>query len=179
MLILSNNDHLNCTDLKNYQYLTNGVLESYLLGLTSEQEKEELKQILATDEEVLTQLDEIETEMEAYFMRHAVPPPPTIREKIELRISETEIKKWKPFTQTDFTQKTTEPPVNEPYYVNADVDNTHIRVHKHWKIAFIAVFILSKIFLITGLYFYFKANSLEQEIQRLKAQTQQTVPSGR
>lgn len=165
--------------MKNYQYLTNGVLESYLLGLASEQEKEELKQILATDEEVLNQLGEIETEMEAYFIRHAVPPPPAIREKIELRISETEIKKWEPTPHTDFTQKTTEAPANEPYYVNADVDTTHIRVHKHWKIAFIAVFVLSKIFLITGLYFYFKAHTLEQEIERIKAQTQQTAPSDR
>lgn len=162
--------------MKNHQYLTSGVLEAYLLGLVSEQEKEELERILATDEEVLAQLNELETDMEAYFLNNAVPPPPGIREKIELRINETEIKKWQQPTSGDSSKKSSESRSNDPHYVNVEVDNTHIRVHKHWKIAFIAVFILSKIFLITGLYFYFKANSLEQEVIRLKAEAQHAVP---
>ncbi|MVM41497.1 hypothetical protein GO730_33745 [Spirosoma sp. HMF3257] len=162
--------------MKNHQYLTSGVLEAYLLGLVSEQEKEELERLLATDEEVLAQLNELETDMEAYFLNNAVPPPPGIREKIELRINETEIKKWQQPTSGDSSKKSSESRSNDPHYVNVEVDNTHIRVHKHWKIAFIAVFILSKIFLITGLYFYFKANSLEQEVIRLKAEAQHAVP---
>ncbi|MVM35347.1 hypothetical protein GO755_35320 [Spirosoma sp. HMF4905] len=165
--------------MKNYHYLTNGVLEAYLLGLVTEHEKEELEQVLAADETVLSQLKELETEMEAYFLRNAVPPPPGIREKIELRISETEIKKWEQPIPEDSNQKSTESPSTEPQYINVEVDNTYIRVHKHWKVAFIAVFILSKIFLIAGLYYYFKANSLEQEVTRLKAETRQTAPINR
>ncbi|GAB4018833.1 hypothetical protein GCM10028808_54690 [Spirosoma migulaei] len=159
--------------MKNYQYLTSGVLEGYLLGLVTGQEKEELERILATDEDVLSQLKELEREMEAYFLQNAVPPPPGIREKIELLISETEIKKWVEPASTDFAPPTSEPRSNEPHYVHVDVDNTHIRVHKHWKTAFIAIFILSKLFLILGLYFYFKSTSLEQEVNRLKIEAQQ------
>lgn len=162
--------------MKNYQYLTSGVLEGYLLGLVTGQEKEELERILATDADVLAQLNELEIEMEDYFLQNAVPPPPGIREKIELRISETEIKKWAEPDPTNFTPPPTEPRSNEPHYVNVEVDNTYIRVHKHWKTAFIAVFVLSKIFLVLGLYFYFKANSLEQEVNRLKIEAQQTAP---
>ena len=69
--------------MKNHQYLTSGVLEGYLLGLVSGPEKEELEKLLATDEDVLAQLNELELNMEDYFQRNAVPPPPGIREKIE------------------------------------------------------------------------------------------------
>jgi hypothetical protein len=41
-------------------------------------------------------------------------------------------------------------------------------VHKLWRPAFIAVFILSKIFLIAGLYFYFKSVSPQEELQKIK-----------
>ncbi|GAB2586036.1 hypothetical protein GCM10027190_38900 [Spirosoma areae] len=149
-------------------------MEAYLLGLATEQEKEEVEQLLTTDADVLAQLSELETDMEEYFIRHAVPPPPGIREAIELRISETDIKKWEPAKQAGPEPRETRS--RQPHYVNVEVDETHIRVHKNWRTAFIAVFILSKIFLILGLYFYFKANSLEQEITRLKTAPQQTAP---
>jgi hypothetical protein len=162
--------------LKTYNYLKSGILEAYLLGLTTEKEKEEVEQLLATDTDVLAELNELETDMEEYFLRNAVPPPPSIREALALRISETEIKKWEEVPYTRPNQKSTESRSNEQSYINVEVDNTHIRVHKHWRTALIAIFILSKVFLILGLYYYFKASSQEQEIIRLKAATQQTAP---
>jgi hypothetical protein len=163
--------------LKTYNYLKDGILEAYLLGLTTEKEKEEVEQLLATDTDVLAELNELEADMEGYFLRHAVPPPPSTREAVALRISETEIKKWEEAPHTQTHQKSTEFRPNEQSYVNVEVDNTHIRVHKYWRPAFIAVFILSKIFLILGLYYYFKASSQAEEIIRLKAATQQTAPA--
>lgn len=163
--------------MKNYQYLKNGIIEAHVLGLFADQEKEEVSQLLATDEDLLDHLDELELEMEEYFLSHAVPPPPGIREKIELRISQTEVKKWVQPDETEHNWKSTETTSKEPQYVNVEFDDTHMRVHKHWKTAFIAIFVLSKVFLILGLYFYFKADSLQQEVTRLKAevQVQQTV----
>ena len=62
--------------------------------------------------------------------------------------------------------------------MHVDVDETHIRVHKYWRPAFIAVFVLSKIFLILGLYYYFKASSLEKEMLRMQAApVQQMAPA--
>lgn len=163
--------------MKTYNYLKDGILEAYLLGLTTEKEKEEVEQLLATDKDVLAELNELETDMEAYFLRNAVPPPPSIREAVSLRISETEIKKWEDVPHEQTRQKSTEFSPNEQSYVNVEVDNTHIRVHKYWRPAFIAVFILSKIFLILGLYYYFKASSQAEEIIRLKAASSQTATS--
>ncbi|GAB3776206.1 hypothetical protein GCM10028818_21480 [Spirosoma horti] len=163
--------------MKTYNYLKDGILEAYLLGLTTEKEKEEVEQLLATDSDVLAELNELETDMEEYFLRNAVPPPPSIREAVSLRISETEIKKWEEAPHTKTHQQSTQFRSNEQSYVDIEVDNTHIRVHKYWRPAFIAVFILSKIFLILGLYYYFKASSQAEEIVRLKAATQQTAPA--
>lgn len=158
--------------MKNYQYLTDGLLETYLLGTLSDTEREEAKQILAADPDVLAQLDELELAMEQHFLENAVPPPPGVGLALQERLFGSELKKWE--------HKTTQaPPAPEPEpsrspYIDVEVSDTYLRVHKYWRAAFIAVFVLSKIFLVFGLYQYFKANSLEQEILRLKA-TQQTV----
>lgn len=162
--------------MKTYQYLKSGILEAYLLGLTTEKEKEEVEKLLTTDADVLAELNELEASMEDYFLRNAVPPPPSIREAVALRISQTDITKWEEPAHTYSEPKSTESRSAEPSYVHVDVDNTHIRVHKYWRTAFIAIFILSKVFLILGLYYYFKASSQADEINRLKAQTQQTSP---
>ena len=163
--------------MKTHTYLKSGILEAYLLGLTTEEEKEEVERLLTTDADVQAELTELETDMEGYFLRNAVPPPPGIREKLSLRISETEIKKWAETSYTRPEPKSSTNHSTEQSYINVEVDNTHIRVHKYWRTAFIAIFILSKVFLILGLYYYFKASSQEQEIIRLKATTQQTVPA--
>ncbi len=163
--------------MKTHTYIKSGILEAYLLGLTTEKEREEVDRLLATDADIQAELTELEADMEGYFRRNAVPPPPDIREALSLRISETEIKKWEETSYTQPNPKSTDTRSTEQSYINVEVDNTHIRVHKNWRTAFIAIFILSKVFLILGLYYYFKANSQEQEIIRLKAATQQTAPT--
>lgn len=163
--------------MKSHPYLTSGILEAYLSGLVTETEREELERVLATDPDVSAQLNELEATMEAYFVGNAVPPPPGIREKIELRIQETEIKKWEDVKQADPIPPSPKPQsAQSQQYVDVEVSDTHIRVHKNWRTAFIAIFILSKVFLILGLYYYFKANSLEQEVNRIKSATEQTRP---
>ncbi|WP_461078338.1 hypothetical protein [Spirosoma flavus] len=159
--------------MKNYQYLKDGILEAHLLGVVSEQEKREFERLLATDDDILSDLNQVEANLEAYFLRNAVPPPPGIREKIELRIHQTDLKKWEEPVFHESFQSRHGSPKAEPQYVQVEVDTTHIRVHKHWKAAFIAVFILSKVFLVLGLYYYFKATSLEQEVIRLRNQVEQ------
>jgi hypothetical protein len=167
---------VNRLTLKNHHYLTSGVLESYLLGLVSNEDKEQLEHVLATDSDVLAELNELEAQMELYFLENGVPPPPGVKTAIEQRLSDTEITKWDADHQSHTQPPKPEPEVPRPNYIDVEVDNTHIRVHKHWRTAFIAVFILSKVFLILGLYYYFKADSQTQEIQRLKAAAQQNAP---
>ena len=165
--------------LETQHYIASGILEAYLLGLVADAEKEELERVLNSDPEVLAQLNELEATMEDYFLNNAVPPPPGIREKIELRISQTEIKKWEEISYTNPKPKSENSQSTQSPYIDVEINNTYIQVHKNWRTAFISVFILSKVFLILGLYYYFKSSSLEQEINRLKSATQQTMPHGR
>ncbi|WP_338872785.1 hypothetical protein WBJ53_28850 [Spirosoma sp. SC4-14] len=160
--------------MKNYQYLTNGILESYLLGLISDDEKREVEQLIAADPEIRSQLNELETDIELHFQENAVPPPPALKFAILDQLNKTELIKRSQDDYSRSKQKTDD--TAKPNYIDVEVDDTHIRVHKYWRPAFIAVFVLSKIFLILGLYYYFKANSLEQEINRLKVATEQTTP---
>ncbi|MEZ0483630.1 hypothetical protein [Fibrella aquatica] len=165
--------------MKNYQYLTDGLLESYVLGTLPKTEREQAAHLIATDQEIALQLEELESGMEQYFLQNAVPPPPTIKAALQQRLFSGEIQKWEEQTEPHREEPKTQPS-NSPY-VDVEVgDATHIRVHKYWRTAFIAVFVLGKVFLAFGLYQYFKANSLEQEIERLKAtQTTISAPVGR
>ncbi len=137
--------------------------------MVSKDEKNELERVLTTDPDVLAELNELELQMEDYFLANAVPPPPGIKAAIEQRINKTEIQKWESDTDSRFKQTIPETEPAKSNYVNVEFSDTHIRVHKNWRTAFVAIFILSKVFLILGLYFYFKSNSQEQEIARLKA----------
>ncbi|MBO0952452.1 hypothetical protein J2I46_27965 [Fibrella sp. HMF5405] len=154
--------------------MTDGLLESYMLGVLSDDDRKEAEHLLTTDPDLALQLEELEVGMEQYFLQNAVPPPPSIKTALQHRLVGAEIQKWE-------EQSMPEPPRPEPArsneFVDVEVgDPSHIRVHKYWRAAFIAVFVLSKIFLAFGLYQYFKSNSLEQEIERLKATQQVTSP---
>ena len=146
--------------------MESGVLESYLLGLSSRDEQEQVRQQIAGDQELSERLVDLEVRLKAYFTRNAVPPPPEIREILVLRNTETEITK----PRHVFNRAKSEDTKSNNQYLDVEVNDTHIKVHKYWRPAFIAVFILSKIFLIAGLYYYFKSANLQEEIVRLKTE---------
>lgn len=154
------------------QYIQSGILEAYLLGLASEEEQYDVQRMATAYPEINTSLNFLEEEIENLCLQEAVPPPPNTWQLIQARINKTEIKKYKPYRES--YQNGSASAAEKPDYLEVEVNNTHIQVHKLWRTAFIAVFILGKIFLATALYYYFKSNSQEQEIERLKAEVHQT-----
>ena len=120
--------------------------------------------------EVSSALNELEVVIETYCVENSVPPPPDTWELIQARIPGQEIRKREPETND---RKDTEPKTAKSDYVEVEVSDSFIRVHKYWRLAFVIVFVLSKVFLIAGLYYYFKADSQQQEIDRLKTVIQQ------
>ncbi len=157
------------------RYLTRLLLKPFRSELASASEREELDEWLGEDPDILADSREVEAGLENFLQANAVPPPPNVSSAIWQRISGTEIQKHKP-------QPHYAPPASEQTqsgYVDVEVSDSYMRVHKNWRAAFIAVFILSKIFLIAGLYYYFKADSQAQEIDRLRSVVQQTAPAGR
>ncbi|GAB3906848.1 hypothetical protein GCM10028803_39880 [Larkinella knui] len=156
-----------------HKYINSGILEAYLLGLASEEEQQEVQQMKALYPEVSSALNQLEGVIETYCLENSVPPPPGTWELIQARIPGQEIKKRE---QENNDKKEPEPKTNQSDYVEVEVSDSFIRVHKYWRVAFLVVFILSKIFLIAGLYYYFKADSQQQEIERLKTVIQQQTP---
>jgi hypothetical protein len=149
--------------LNKQEFIESGILESHLMGLTTEQEQEQVAEMMLTDREMSGYVTELEENIKRYFAEGSVPPPEAVREIILLR-SIREKKGTGSYDQAE-TAKPSQ-------YLDVEVNDTHMKVHKLWRPAFIAVFILSKIFLIAGLYFYFKSVSQQEELQKIKTEMQ-------
>lgn len=147
-------------------YIKSGILEAYLIGIASEEDVKEVETMKVAYPEISIALSDLQSDIIEHFQTSAITPPPVLRYNLILDTPQTEIKKWD-FAQqgTNFQEKNSN---SKDSYVEVEFDNTHIKVHKYWRPAFIGVFILSKIFLVLALYFYFKSDSLQQENLRLK-----------
>ena len=143
------------------EFIESGILESHLMGLANEEEQAQVAEMMLTDSEMAEYVNDLEYDIKRYFAEGSVPPPEAVREIILLR----SIREKK-------GRNSYEEPVDAKQYLDVEVNDTHMKVHKLWRPAFIAVFILSKIFLIAGLYFYFKSVAQQEEIEKIKTETQ-------
>lgn len=146
------------------EFVESGILESHLMGLASEEEQQLVAEMIRSDNDISGYVNELEDDIKRYFAERAVPPPEAVREIILLR----SIREKKGRSSYDVGKT-----VGAKQYLDVEVNDTHMKVHKLWRPAFIAVFILSKIFLIAGLYFYFKSQAQQEEIERIKTEMQQ------
>ncbi|MCE6990446.1 hypothetical protein [Dyadobacter sp. CY323] len=147
--------------MKTQEFIESGILESHLLGFATNEEQEQVKQMMSADRELADYVLNLESDIRSYFVHESVTPPTAVREIIQLR-NLRERKEKHAFKSADQDIKAP--------YLDIEVNDTHMKVHKFWRPAFIAVFVLSKIFLIAGLYYYFKSASQAEELQKLKAQ---------
>lgn len=150
-------------------YIESGILESYILGLASDTQQKEVERYIQMSPEISLALEDLETVINQQFSANI--PPPSVRQRIKEH-EDDRLKKWD-FNEQNHQRNETEK--EEGKYLEVEVSDTHLRVHKYWRPAFIAVFVLSKIFLAAALYFYFKSDSinkenlkLQQEIELLK-----------
>lgn len=155
--------------MNNQEIIESGVLESYLLGLGKEHEQEQIKQMVLSDRTLTDYIEILEANIREFFDQKSVNPPPQLREVVQLRTLKNETRKEKHV----FGKARTSENKQTRSYQDIEVNDTHIKVHKYWRPAFIIVFILSKIFLIAGLYYFFKSASLENENAKLRTQSEQ------
>jgi hypothetical protein len=150
--------------LNTKELIESGILESYVLGLATEEEQHEINQNVLTNSGFADYLVTFEKNVQGYFLQNAVPPPTAVREIIQRRTGKTDIEKAGVHTYYNISEDTKK----KETFLDIEVNDTYIKVHKWWRPAFVAIFILSKIFLIAGLYYYFKASSQQEEIEKLK-----------
>jgi hypothetical protein len=150
------------------EYLESGVLESYVLGAASEAEIKELLLLKKEYPQIQNALAELEADLERIARHMAVPPSPGMLTKIENSINElTNL----PVTKIQLDeQKNRSGFGTNSQFIEVEAESNYIRVHKNWKWVFIAVFILSKIFLIAAIYFYLESRQAQQQIQELKSE---------
>lgn len=158
------------------QYISSGILEAYVLGSLTEQEEREVLLMKKQYPVVNEALAHLESDMEQFAMQMAINPPPALWERIEgeindiIKFQEAEVV---PFGRANQDRTDYQPPKPEPQFIEVEAQSNHIKVHKLWRWAFLAVFILGKIFLATAIYFYIENRHNQQEVQELKTQMQQ------
>ncbi|MDB5156596.1 MAG: hypothetical protein JWR50_1303 [Mucilaginibacter sp.] len=160
--------------MKIREYIESGVLESYVLGAASDEEVHELMQLKKQYPEIRDALFELETDLERIAQYMAIAPPPGMLTKIEdeinsLKYREEAVPKLKrrdagrsKFDRTPGSQ-----------FIEVEAESSHMRIHKTWKWVFIAVFALSKIFLIGFIYYFLANRQAQEQIQELKSQLKQ------
>jgi len=147
-------------------YIQSGIIESYVLGIATTSEMEELQHMRRIYPSLNLEIMAVERRIEKSALSEAVLPSPYLKERIFQRIN------WRddmpPPSGDDQSRYT---------FINIQSkDGQHITVHRWWRAFFIITFILSKICLFFAIYFFLKyqqSQERKEELQRM--QTGQVV----
>ncbi|NSL89601.1 hypothetical protein [Chitinophaga solisilvae] len=126
-------------------YIESGIIESYVLGLATEAETEELQHMRKLYPELDTEVDLVERRLEKAAFDEAVLPPMEVKDRILQRA------RWE-YAGAGYGDSSS----NYTFINIQPKDGSHISVHRWWKIFFIIIFILSKIFLFFAIFYYLK-----------------------
>lgn len=145
------------------QYIASGIIETYVMGLASAEETSQLERLLPFYPELQAALSDFGFQLELFAIQHEEPPPPGIFQKIQDKVRELPVLR-------DPERSGRRAGGKDPGYIHVKESSTHIRVHKYWRIAFIAIFILSKLLLAAFIYYFIQFRHSEHEMQSLKDQ---------
>jgi hypothetical protein len=156
-------------------YIDSGILEIYVLGSATEAETRELLDYKEKFPEVKQALFELETDMERIAGQMAIKPPPTAWLKIQENLNELiEMPEPEPIRlkklgtpQEPYQRK------REQQFIAIESESNHMRLHKSWRWAFAAVFVLGKIFLACAIYFYLENRQIKRELQDMRLEIKQ------
>lgn len=69
------------------EYISSGVIESYVLGSASESERAELEQLSILHPEIRAAREAFELSLEQYALNNAIPPPKEVKQKVLAEIT--------------------------------------------------------------------------------------------
>lgn len=141
------------------KYISEGIVESYALGIANEQETREFEKLLPLYPELRKALFNFENMLEKNAVANAVSPPAGAWSGIQRGIPRERL----------HSNGGSRANGNKDHFIPVTpAPSNQIRVHKFWRYAFITVFILSKIFLCLAIYYYMLyKNELKQNEQLL------------
>ncbi|PUZ28274.1 hypothetical protein DCC81_01965 [Chitinophaga parva] len=142
------------------QYISTGIIESFLLGLATPDEVAELQRMRLRFPALETEIAAVERRMENAAFEEAVMPPARVWEGIQQHLN------W----ESSFRDEKLSDEERKHYtFISMQPkEGTYISVHRSWKIILILFFLLSKLFLVGFLYFYFKSQSLQDKLNEAR-----------
>lgn len=156
------------------QYIASGIIESYVLGLASPEEASQLERLLPFYPELQAALSDFEFQLELFAIQHEEPPPPGLFQKIQDRVRDLPAVRDQPDSHRGHKRNDGS---SAEDYIHVRDSSTHIRVHKYWRIAFIVIFILSKLLLAAFIYYFIQYRHSEREMRSLRDQQIKTNKS--
>ncbi len=123
------------------EYISSGILESYVLGNSTPKEMKEVEKYAATYPEIKAELNEIEKAIQAYTTKHSIAPPTNLKDKIFEKISD------KPNSSA-----------NEPIIRSLNTNTPLATASSYWSVAATLLLLISTGF---AVYFGVKSNKLD------------------
>lgn len=156
------------------EYLESGALESYVLGIATEAEIEELLALKSHHPQIEEALAILESDLERIAEHMAITPPPNTWNRIETSMNELvkrpkmEHPKMEYLIGDEPVERSRPRSRKSEQFIEVEGENGHMRIRKVWRWVFAAVFVLGKIFLAFAIYYYLENKHTQEEIQQLK-----------
>lgn len=131
------------------EYISSGILESYVLGTATPEEKTEVEKYAITYPEIKAELEEIEKAMNEYAAEHSVTPPSYLKNKILASIAEA--------GDSSATKETIVRNIRQ-------VPRPSASSFSYWSVAATFLFLVSAGF---AIYFGTRATKLENDMENL------------
>jgi len=158
--------------------MESGLMETYVMGIATEEEIQQVLSLTKTHPEFKNALDQLEFDMETLAQSMSIDPPAGTLEKIEQEINQIQRRNQalqaEPEPAFRYDNREQEYAKQERY-IEVESESNQMRVNKAWKWAFIAVFVLGKIFLATAIYFYLENRQAQEQINELKIELKQKL----
>ncbi|WP_276484887.1 hypothetical protein [Paraflavitalea pollutisoli] len=154
-------------------YIRSGVIEAYVLGVASPDERQELEALLPHHIELQVALSVIEQQFEVFALQQSVPPPTRNRKRYDDFVDRMPVPS-KGNGKVPPRGKDT----GEDGYIPVEASDTHIRVHKYWRTFVLVLAILFKLLAVAFIIMCVKYFHMRSEVQDMKQKIDQ-VQSGR
>ena len=155
------------------EIINSGILETYVMGIATEQEIEQVLYYKKQYPEFRAALTAVEVDLERLAVSNSIEPPAGTLEKIEDQINELQLRDKalrKPIDAEQPKYQTQEP---RNAYIEVESVSNHMKIHKAWRLVFAAVFVLGKIFLGFAIYYYLENSQVQLQINELKQEIKQ------
>ena len=155
------------------EIINSGILETYVMGIATEQEIEQVLYYKKQYPEFKAALLEVELDLERLALSNSIQPPAGTLQKIEEQINELQLREKALRKPIDYEQPKYEAKEPRNAYIEVESVSNHMKIHKAWRWVFAAVFVLGKIFLGFAIYYYLENRQAQLQINELKQEIKQ------